>query len=213
VGPVHGFLTHLSAIGANLDLENGELIILTPLGAKVNLLKHPLTHVQACIRDACRYQVLKTLRDRNANEKLPGRKDMADMPDYVNQRATMSLAKQRKKRKPNIDAPLNEEDMCRVCDLDPKERRQLHSILAGSIRTPARLAHTTDVKATCTHPECNGAKVDAEHMFWECKRWDKQRDPFLKAIDLKLSKIMIESGSKQPRLQKSSERYNYARAI
>ena len=53
VGPVHGFLMHLSMIGSDLESENGDIIICTPLGARVILLKHALTHVQTCIREAC----------------------------------------------------------------------------------------------------------------------------------------------------------------
>jgi hypothetical protein len=33
VGPVHGLLTHISTIGAQLKAENGDLIVITELGA------------------------------------------------------------------------------------------------------------------------------------------------------------------------------------
>ena len=63
---------------------------------------------------------------------------------------------------------------CVPCELSYQEKRQMHTIIAGSIRSPNRLKHSgiiTDDK--CSHPECKGARVDALHIFWHCHPWAK----------------------------------------
>ena len=47
VGPVHGLTTHLATMGAQLKIENGDIIIYTALGTSVNLLKDQVTYIQA----------------------------------------------------------------------------------------------------------------------------------------------------------------------
>ena len=41
----------------------------------------------------------------------------------------------------------------------------------------------TDV---CKHPQCQGCRATTEHIFWECKAYDKIRAKFLSYIDSKL---------------------------
>ena len=98
VGPVHGLVTHISTIGAELKVENGDLMITTSLGAKINLLEDPLTHIQACLREACRHKMIGHLRSRNDDDKKAGRQDMQDIPDYVD--ADISLTLLRKINEP-----------------------------------------------------------------------------------------------------------------
>ena len=50
VGPVHGFLMHIATIGATVHIANDRLCIDTQLGARIDLMRHPLTHIQACLR-------------------------------------------------------------------------------------------------------------------------------------------------------------------
>ena len=38
----------------------------------------------------------------------------------------------------------------------------------------------------CKHPQCKGCRATTEHIFWECKAYDKIRAKFLSYIDSKL---------------------------
>ena len=108
--------------------------------------------------------IMQHLQTRNQQEGKTGRQDMADAPAYVDLDATLALSKNMKKE---INENSEQCKLCNTCFLDAKAKRLIHTIIAGSIRTPARLAYTLEgVEAKCTHPKCNGAKCDAAHMFW-----------------------------------------------
>ena len=71
-----------------------------------------------------------------------------------------------------------------------KKIRKLHTIISGSIRPPHKLIHTGAVDTdTCDHPECNGARCDTKHIFWDCHKWNKARKPFEQAIDKKIETL------------------------
>ena len=65
-------------------------------------------------------------------------------------------------------------------ELDAKDLRRMQTILMGSIRPPHRLKYTKHTDSDiCTHHECNGAKADTEHIFWDCSKWDHIRKPYM----------------------------------
>ena len=76
--------------------------------------------------------------------------------------------------------------MCRPCALNPKDKRRLQCILAGSIRAPHRLKRAGLMKSDkCSHPDCVGARVTTTHLFWECAKYQQPRQKYLDAIEAK----------------------------
>ena len=49
---------------------------------------------------------------------------------------------------------------------------------------------TTD---KCDHPECCGARADAEHLFWDCAKFSDIRRPFLLDIERNITKVQEHS--------------------
>ena len=132
---------------------------------------------------------MQNLRARTNVDAHLGRQDMADIAEYVDIRSTLTLVRNQKQDADDHDA-LPCDDLCRPCFLDQKDRRQLYTILAGSIRTPSRLAHTVaDETGLCQHPACAMAKNGAKHIFWDCAKWSGIRCPYVEAIEKQVLRI------------------------
>ena len=184
IGPMHGILTHTEALGITMDHDGANLFLVSPTGERVIFCTPHTALFKACIRDACRYAILKQLTDRmqeaaeieekaKAAGKKPTkktRKDMIGVTPLVDHEATMAMLKCGKKDGKAVEGrELKEGDpegedpnyLCRPCRLQPKSYRRLQTIVAGSIRPPHRLKHITDeVSDVCDHPQCDGARCD-----------------------------------------------------
>ena len=68
-GPVHGLVANIGAIGAEIKIDGNQIFICTKLRTKVDLLTPHRTHLQACIREACRHTVMRHLQQRDVDEK------------------------------------------------------------------------------------------------------------------------------------------------
>ena len=40
------------------------------------------------------------------------------------------------------------------------------------------------------HPDCNGVTNNADHMFWDCAKWNEVRDKYKKQIDYMIQKLI-----------------------
>ena len=107
-------------------------------------MRHPVTYIQAALREACRRRLMHHLQTRNNDNKNTGWQDMSDIPLHVDMDATMAMLKVRPKQAINEHADGNtpQDYISRARELAPKEKRQLSTIMAGSIRTSARFAHS-----------------------------------------------------------------------
>ena len=175
-GPAHGIITACEKIGVTIECTSEEVIIRTPLGAKMNLNTPFDTHFQACIREACRYTIIKGLITRNTQGKEPQRKDMVGIEPHIDLSATMALLNSKSDK---TDEEGNQCKLSRPQRLPREKRRHLQTIMAGSIRAPHRLKHAGKVSSDiCTHPKCGGARCDTEHLFWKCAKHEETRRPY-----------------------------------
>jgi hypothetical protein len=186
-----------------VQVGSGHIYVDTQLGARINLMQHPLTFIQTALRDAARSRLMHHLQTRNADDKCPGRQDMSDITLHIDMEATTAMIKCTKKREEVED--VNDKPDCklhRLHELSNQARRRLSTIIAGSIRTPARLAHSCKgVSATCNHPQCHGAKNDSAHIFWHCHRWNELRKPYLEAIHRRMAQVKRKSVARYNQLQ------------
>ena len=69
-GPVHGLYQYATVLGILITIENGVIMMLTPLGAKLQLCTPHETHSKSCIRESCRYSLFKHLASRLEFEEV-----------------------------------------------------------------------------------------------------------------------------------------------
>ena len=140
-------------------------------------------------------------RNSKANKDV-GRQDMEGIKPYIDLHATLALVNKKPASKvgqttPEVLEQDGEEDisnkaMCKPCWLQPARLKTSNTIIAGSIRPPHRLIHAK-VKIIendkCTYPQCQGARSDTLHIFWNCHRWRSIRAPYLKVLGDKLEAV------------------------
>ena len=175
-------------------------MLIMPTGAEVDLCTTNLTHLRACIRDACRRAILKDLITRiNGNNHKLKRQDMQGVTANVDLDATTSAVHTKRKCE-HVQNPkqfLDKDETGKLhlpidkpCILDAKSARRHQTIIAGSIQSTHRLKHTRGISTDlCPCAECQGVRCDTLHIFWKCPRWKAVRDPYLQAIERFLNKL------------------------
>ena len=189
-GPAAGVKQAAELIGADVKLHNGEVQLVTPLGAVIRLGHPNNSFVATAVRDAARHQILKDLATRaNAQSRTRtdgtlahGRADMAEIGDWVNLEATKKLINSRTcKDNGGIGWHKQTEGGDAIHKLNSRGKAYLKQIIAGSIRPPNRLKHLDiGVEARCGY--CGHANCDAAHLFWECSGMAKEREEHLDYI-------------------------------
>ena len=199
-GPVHGLARYSKYLGIKYKLQEGRIMLVMPTGAEVDLCTTNLTHLRACIRDACRRAILRDLTTRiNGNNPKKKRQDMQGVTANVDLDATTSVVHTRRKCE-HIQNPkqfLDRDETGKLhlpidkpCILDATSSRRHQTIIAGSIQPPHRLKHTRGITTDlCPCAECQGVRCDTLHIFWNCPRWKSIRDPYLQAIERFCNKL------------------------
>ena len=162
-GPMHGLVSHADVLGIKFHVDGHRLMISTPLGVAIDFCTTHTTYFKRCIRDACRYAILKQLSERIASEKgsfdtgehgIPSeskkkkkkrpRKDMVGVTPLVDHDATMAMLRSKAKGGKGVegtDLVNGPGKLCEPCGLSPHSYRRLQTIIAGSIRPPHRSKH------------------------------------------------------------------------
>ena len=71
-GPVHGLYQYASVLGIHITIEDGVIMMLTPLGAKLPLCTSHESHFKSAIRESSRFSIIKHLASRLTFEDARG---------------------------------------------------------------------------------------------------------------------------------------------
>ena len=224
-GPMHGLVEYAQALHIVITCDDTNIYLETPLGHKIDICTDHISHYKYVLTETCRYALMEQLNKR-VNYDLEGdcnevqmpkrmRKDMKGITPVIDTSATLAVVNHKIKEKYDDDTPdvhnidpdcpdSSDQDklLCKPCKLEPRSRRRLQTIIAGSVRPPHRLIHTghTDT-SKCKHPECNGAKCDGIHLFWQCSKFHAIRRKYLDCLERKISYLNTKSKERAKKIR------------
>ena len=163
--------------------HKGNIIINDENDIHLDFLQSNLTHFKKMITLWIRKAIFQQLRERAAQPSgSPGaRKDMTDIPAYVDIHATTANFRMKKGDYNYVT--------------DHHARNSLESVLAGSIRAGDRLQAAGLIESDkCPHCGDGVIRQTTLHMFWECSLHDKCRKKAKLKTDMLLNRAMQQHG-------------------
>ena len=84
-GPAHGFVKAAVALGIQIHLHDGDVILQMPSGERVSLFTRCNTHLVCAVKDAIRFSILQHLSERVGVDGANGgdRRDMKGITPWV----------------------------------------------------------------------------------------------------------------------------------
>ena len=145
-GPVHDLARYAKFMGIGYRIDNGAIIMIFPGNTGIDICITHLTHLRACLRDACRRALMRKLSER-VHGRIPKlrRKDMEGIVPDVDVAASTALMHSTGEMqdikeganfldwgaKGKLMLPIN-----MPCKTNDTTRRRQQTIVAGSIRPP-----------------------------------------------------------------------------
>ena len=182
-GPAHTFYHLTKVLGLTLKDHKGNIIINDENDIHLDFLHSNLSHFKKMITLWIRKAIFQQLRQRaSLPAGSPGaRKDLADVPAYVDIHATTANFRMKKGDYKYAT--------------DHHARNSLESVIAGSIRAGDRL-HAAGLIDTdkCPHCGSEAPRHTTLHMFWECSLHNKCRKKAKLKTDMLLNRAMQQHG-------------------